>query len=332
MVKKGERLTRIVRLLRMLLAGRGYKMTELAELFGVVRRTVARDLALMRKAGVPVELDFKRDRYYVRSGNFGLSELTVEEALSVWALANSIGLQPHIPFYDSLRAAVEKVRQALPATTRRKLARMSKGIDFMPLKLANLEGKSAEYQMIVEAIANRRALQLIYSSPAKLEPITARVRPYKLVFSEHSWYLIGRSSEHSEIRIFNLLRIESLELTRERFSIPKNFNWERYIGNAWGMAPESVNTKVVIKFKPPVAPNVAQVKWHKTQQTHFNADGSLIFRVTVSGLDEISWWILRYGEHAEVVTPAKLRRLVVTRLLSMTELYASDIDLLNAAD
>ena len=71
--------------------------------------------------------------------------------------------------------------------------------------------------------------------------------------------------------------------------------------------------EVVVRFSKLVAQNVAEVRWHKTQQLQFNDDGTLDFQVTVSGLKEISWWILGYGDQAEVLAPPKLRQLVAER-------------------
>jgi proteasome accessory factor B len=88
------------------------------------------------------------------------------------------------------------------------------------------------------------------------------------------------------------------------------------------MIPEPGRDKrVVVRFKPMVARNVAEVIWHKTQHTTFRADGSLDFSVRVSGLKEISWWILGYGDQAEVLQPARLRRLVAERARNMAEMY-----------
>ena len=70
-----------------------------------------------------------------------------------------------------------------------------------------------------------------------------------------------------------------------------------------------------------VAQNVAEVTWHKTQQLTFRKDGTLDFRATVSGLGEISWWVLGYGDQAEVLEPAKLRRLVADRAARMARCY-----------
>ncbi len=76
-----------------------------------------------------------------------------------------------------------------------------------------------------------------------------------------------------------------------------------------------------MRFAPLVAQNVSEVKWHKTQQTRFLPDGSLEFQAQVSGLTEIAWWILGYGDQAEVLRPAKLRRIVAQRAKNMAAIY-----------
>ena len=73
-----------------------------------------------------------------------------------------------------------------------------------------------------------------------------------------------------------------------------------------------------------VADNVAEVAWHKTQRVVRNDDGTLDFHVTVSGLQEISWWILGYGDQAEVLQPAELRQLVAARAVRMAQRYSQD--------
>jgi len=78
---------------------------------------------------------------------------------------------------------------------------------------------------------------------------------------------------------------------------------------------------VAIRFSKMVARNVAEVAWHKTQQTEFLPDGTLEFRATVSGLNEISWWVLGYGDQAEVLKPPGLRRLVAERAARTAEQY-----------
>ncbi len=81
------------------------------------------------------------------------------------------------------------------------------------------------------------------------------------------------------------------------------------------------DSHVIVRFKPLVARNVAEVNWHKTQRTKFLPDGSLEFRATVSGFSEIAWWILGYGDQAEVLQPARLRHLIAQRARNMAAMY-----------
>jgi len=78
---------------------------------------------------------------------------------------------------------------------------------------------------------------------------------------------------------------------------------------------------VVVRFSPKVARNVADMKWHKTQHLEFDGDGSLVFRAQVSGLNEIVWWVLAYGDQAEVLQPERLRTLVAGCARNMVAIY-----------
>ena len=87
------------------------------------------------------------------------------------------------------------------------------------------------------------------------------------------------------------------------------------------MIPDGPDCKVIVRFQPKVAQNVAQVAWHKTQRITRNADGTLDFHVTVSWFHEMSWWILGNGNQAEVLEPAELRELNRDHAEQMVQQY-----------
>jgi len=88
-----------------------------------------------------------------------------------------------------------------------------------------------------------------------------------------------------------------MEALTKRYTIPRSFNLDRHLGNAWRLIPDTgPDSHVVVRFTPFVAQNVAEVKWHRSLRTKLLPDGRLEFRATVSGLTEICWWILRYGD------------------------------------
>ena len=124
---------------------------------------------------------------------------------------------------------------------------------------------------------------------------------------------------------FNVGRISELRLLAENFEVPRGFSVERYLGNAWHLIREpGPDAQVLVRFEKLVARNVAEVQWHKTQRVEFLPDGRLDFRVTVSGLNEIAWWILGYADQAEVLQPPRLRQLVAERAGRLAKRYAPD--------
>jgi proteasome accessory factor B len=215
-----------------------------------------------------------------------------------------------------------KLEGSLPPALREQLRDMTRAIGIRPAPISSIGNKRGVYQQLVDARAKRRVVRIEYDSLTEWERITTKLRLYQLLFCRHSWYAIGRSSLHGEVRTFNISRIAGLETLSEVYSVPKGFTLERHLRNAWYLVPgPGPDENVVVRFAPLVARNVAEVIWHKTQRLEFQDDGSLLYRATVSGINEIVWWILGYGDQAEVLQPLKLRRLVAHRARAMVERY-----------
>jgi proteasome accessory factor B len=310
-------------LLQILQSGSGHNATGLAKQCGVSRRTVFRDLDALRAAGVPLEYDKGRDRYSIPSSYF-LPPLnfTPAEALSLMALANELGSDNRLPFYSPALSAAMKLEGNLPPAMRAQFRDLRRSIRIIPSTYSRIQDKEKIYQALIDARTRCCTVRIEYDSQTEYERISTKLRPYHLLFCRHSWYVTGRSSLHGEVRTFNLGRITLLERLKERFTIPNGFSIDRHLGNAWQMIPDhGSDHRIAIRFKPLVARNVEEVMWHKTQKTEFEDDGSLLFRARVSGLSEIVWWILGYGDQAEVLQPKKLRLLIAQRAKNMAIMY-----------
>jgi proteasome accessory factor B len=318
-----KRITRLLKLLELLQSGSGQNADGLAKACGVSRRTVFRDIEALRAAGVPVAFEEDHDRYSIPASYFlPPINFTPAEAISLVALANEFGRSDRLPFYEPAHTAARKLQCSLPSALREELRQMTRAIRIQPMPVSPLESKEYIYQQLIDARAKRRVVRIEYDSLTEWERITTKLRPYHLLFCRHSWYVIGRSSIHREVRTFNLSRIASLEMLQIKFSIPRGFSLERHMRNAWQLIPgDGADDHVEIHFKPLVAQNVAEVLWHKTQQLEFQPDGSLHYKVCVSGLGEIMWWILGYGDQAEVIAPQELRKMVAQRAKNLAAMY-----------
>ncbi len=307
----------------LLQAGKGHNVNSLAVECNVSRRTIFRDLDVLRKAGVPVQHDEEFQAYHLAETYFlPPDKFTASEALAVLILCHELGGVRQMPFLAPARTAAAKLEASLPMAVRKQIRSVADAIRIHLPPANPLEGQDMVYDYLLKSIAERRSVRFVYESLHESALIRTRLCPYRLLFSRHSWYVIGRSTLHRSVRTFNVGRIQNIETTDDRYEIPRNFSLERYFGNAWHLVPEpGPDYEICIRFSKLVAKNVAEVAWHKTQRLKWNDDRSLDFQVTVKGLNEISWWILGYGDQAQVMEPPQLRKIVADKAERVWQTY-----------
>ena len=318
-----SRIIRLLKLIGLLQAGRGYNTDALAQACEVSRRTIFRDLDVLRQAGVPLEYDDQGQQYHI-PGTYFLppTNFTPEEALALIVLCSDLGNHSQLPFFRPAQSAAMKLAGSLPDRLRQRVWATGEAVNIRIEPTNPLVGQAPIFEQLLEAFWKRRSVRISYHSPTEEKDICTQLHPYRLLFSRRSWYVIGRSSLHRGTRTFNVGRIRDLQRLENRYRIPRGFSVERYLRNAWHLIPEpGPDRDVVVRFSKMVAQNVAEVRWHKTQKLTFNEDGTLDFQVKVSGLREMSWWILGYGDQAEVLRPPELRAIIADHAARLSRRY-----------
>ena len=108
-----SRIRRLLNLIGMLQAGRGYNAEALAQACEVSRRTIFRDLDALRQSGVSLEYDEDQQRYYIPEAFFlPPTNFTPEEALALIVLCHDLGEHARLPFFEpAQKRRVETVQQ-----------------------------------------------------------------------------------------------------------------------------------------------------------------------------------------------------------------------------
>lgn len=287
-----------------------------------------RDLDLLRQAGVPLLFNEAQQAYRI-VGGFMLppTSFTPQEALSLLVLCHEMGQQSALPFFAPAQSAAMKVESCLPARLREYIREVTAAVRIRPDVRATTDHDKT-FQALVEAVRTRHCVRINYGSlndgkyPGEKKPVITKLSPYQLLFSRRSWYVIGRSSVHRAVRTFNVHRINEFTVLEDTFQRPRDFQIEQVLRNAWHLIAEpGPDRHVVVRFDRQVAQNVAEVAWHRTQRVEMNPDGSCDFHVDVSGLNEISWWILGYGDRATVLEPIELQQIVGQHAENMARRY-----------
>ncbi|MFQ5731777.1 MAG: helix-turn-helix transcriptional regulator [Planctomycetaceae bacterium] len=325
-MSSNERIYRLLKLLDVLQSGRSFNSVQLAQECGVSRRTIFRDLRTLQHSGLPVVYDGARQGYLLKSSVYiPPTDFTLEEALSLAVLCDRLGdADTGIPFLGPARSAALKVLSGLPGRLRELVGEFADNVELRPPAHNRLEGSQQVYALLTGALAKRLQVRIAYNSlmPDESREISTLLSPYRILFGRRAWYVIGRSSLHRAVRTFHLGRVRKAELLTSTYAIPARFSLDKHLGNAWFLIREpGKRYNVTIRFQPLVARNVAEVQWHRTQSLKWNRDGTLDFRVRVDGLREIQWWVLGYGDQAEVLKPKALRDDVLRRIEAMRSRY-----------
>lgn len=302
-----ERIQRLLRLITILQSGTKMPANALAESLGVSRRTLFRDLGILEAAGIPYEYDAKLG--FRISPNFFLPpvNLKVTEAMGLMILAESANRLTDQPMMAPAIEAVNKLISLLPNSIREVCSELMSNASVRPHSISEVNRDQEMFARLHEAIDKRKICKLRYNSIFDGGMIDIELRPVHLHYAVRSWYVVGHSSMHHELRTFKLSRIVELSLTQRIFTKPRSFDPSAYFGKAWGLIPEGKVYEVVLEFSPMVGRNVSEVRWHETQEHELMADGRCIMRFEIDGLREITWWLLGYGDQVRVVKPTALR-------------------------
>ena len=148
--------------------------------------------------------------------------------------------------------------------------------------------------------------------------------PYTLIFYKGGLYLLGYAHNRKALRTFAVERISRVEVEKERFELPEEFQPEKHLKSAFGIVEERAMA-VTVRFSPEIAHAVQDRVWHPTQQIRHEPDGSAVISFSAGGKMEIISWILSYGRHAEVLEPTELRDEVKGIVAEMAGMYGAQL-------
>jgi len=148
------------------------------------------------------------------------------------------------------------------------------------------------------------------------------IEPYAVGYAIHA---VGLREPPDSIRTFNLARIERIELTNDFYSIPENFDPSVLLQQAWGIwYTENEVQEVKLRFSPQVAVRVLETRWHPSQTTFQEPDGSLIWEAKVAETKEMLPWIRGWGSDCEVLSPVNLRIGIINEIASLQNIYVKN--------
>jgi proteasome accessory factor B len=305
MTEQTRRATRLVRIRELLVRRGSVSCSELADELGYSQRTIQRDIAALEsELGVP--LVYEGRRWGLMPGArlvFGPVRLTLQEARAVY-FATRLMLRSADERDPDGVSALEKVADSLPPGLAGHMRRTVEEYGALPTNIAYVEC----LRRITEAWAANRTANIHYRSASHADPRTTDLDPYLLDHTQSGTYVVGRSSEHGEVRVFKMDRILEVNVTAHEFDPTDVEHIARQLRQSWGgVVFGETQHEVVINFSRAVASRIRESYWHPSQKLEDLADGGVRLQVSLPSLLEITPWIRSWGPEAVVVEPKELR-------------------------
>jgi predicted DNA-binding transcriptional regulator YafY len=295
--------------------------SQLAQGYEVSVKTIQRDIDYMRyQLDAPLEYSARHRGYFYTEPNYKLPAISVKESdlFAIYLAEKLLAQYEGTPLYDSLRSVFRKIEESLPEKATVDLGKdHARFTVFPPSNTMILPGI---WEKVAEAIRLSRRLRVVYRTPGSL-PAPRELDPYHGVRYEGDWYVVGHCHLRNAIRTFSLARMEKVEMLGDDFRIPATFDFTRLTGSHFGVHWSDSEYQVSIRFRREVAGYIRERRWHPTQRTDEQSDGSLVLTLTVNHLLELKRWVLSWGEMARVQAPPELARDIAASAAGMAEIY-----------
>jgi hypothetical protein len=153
---------------------------------------------------------------------------------------------------------------------------------------------------------------------------TFNIQPYAMKVYHQRWYVVGYIKELGGIRNIALDRTLEMNLSDISFTLPQNFNAEKYYANSIGIYvnEELKPTKVKIRAYGKQIEYLRSLPLHCSQKESASKYGEFCeFEYKLCLTPELSTHILAMGENVEVLEPVELRDEIKRRICLIYKKY-----------
>ena len=184
--------------------------------------------------------------------------------------------------------------------------------------------RGTEYlQTVIEAMQKSKELQIDYQQFYGHRE-TFNIQPYAMKVYHQRWYVVGHIKELGGIRNIALDRTLEMNLSDISFTLPQNFNAEKYYANSIGIyVNEELNpVKVKIRAYGVQIEYLRSLPLHSSQKESASKYGEFCdFEYRLCLTPELSTHILAMGENVEVLEPVELREEIKRRICLIYKKY-----------
>lgn len=288
----------------------GMTIEDLCGTLEANRRTVYRDLDVLRAAGFAVDKETREDGrvYYLipQGARTPTIPFTATELLALYFSQGLLKPLEGTPFKQGIASALEKIERTLPVHALDFVGASNQALVLKATAFKDYAAHARKMDDLLRASRERRKVELSYHALHSGEVSIHRFHPYCSTLHNSSFYWIGHSELRGAMRTLLLDRIRHVKVLEEAFHVPETFDPETFLEESFGITHEGRTEEVRIAFAAGAARPVQERTWHPSQRIEKRPDGSIVLTMNTAGLEEVYRWVLSYGAEAKVLAPLAL--------------------------
>ena len=173
----------------------------------------------------------------------------------------------------------------------------------------NIPSSQDHLSTVLEAMKSNNMLHITFKAFTMKEPKRFLVEPYCVKMSAQRWYMLARNTEHKNLRLYSLDRIEAVEISNTRFVLPDDFNAKDYFAEFFGIVlDESVPLQTIILRADKYHQNYMRtLPLHPTQREIFACDDYADFELKLRPTYDFYMKLMSFGNMIKVLEPKNLQ-------------------------
>ena len=293
-----------------------HRAVDLAGRFGVSTRTIYRDLAALQGEGLPVMA--VPGKGYRLQADFFLPPvtLTADEAVVLLQAMHVADRHKAITYQAAAESVRAKLWAGLPERLQEAVRKLETAWQLVPINLFDDPAELGGVEILNKALFERQAIRGRLRSGRAVD-----LEPYGLSHAAGAWHLVGLDRSDGVVRHFRLADIVEFQLLGDPFERPPAYRQVRM--------PERTREKITVRvqFEHAAAYCVRQVPSPYVVSVDELAEG-LILELQVDREAELMPWLLGWGAHARVLSPASLKRRLAAEGAAIADRYRAEPTLL----
>lgn len=177
-------------------------------------------------------------------------------------------------------------------------------------------------EMIIGAMKTLNMISISYRRYGSSEARQHDIAPYALKLFGRRWYVVAHSKEH-DIAIYSLDRIESIEIKKEHYKMPANFDAHKLFEDCFGViiGDGTPSQKIVLKIYGKERLYVQSLPLHQSQSLVSEGDDFTVYSYHIRPTYDFKQAILSNVTDIEVLEPQSLREEIKEMLTNALQRY-----------